>query len=328
MFEESFDAVLKKQDEKLKERAQRIDRLYALRPFLRQRLNVSSSLNGSSDSVVAVDSAYKLRKDILRMADYAIVAVAVWFDSHEPLFYVPSSFMFFHEEDYVEQDYLLSALGAATEFKLLSKHSSFDWLLLDGSVFSFLLNIEIALNLTSRKFSQGRIFQLAKEALVDCAKDLDAILRSNSLIAVPKFSSRLEFKNRSRLSLDGLEEAYSDFELCQVLLSSKEYIEIPSYDNIEFAHQIIDKLASHDFLLSKEAVSVLENCRFFYIKGSNNVVYRVEFFSDRDFPAGLIHSQALLASSQLELVAQADSLARYYLNLLFSNKETLFGFYR
>lgn len=325
----NLDEILKMREEKINRRCQKVDLLLlnVLRTNLRARLDIKrANVKDEVYSVVGVDSAYKLHKDLLGKVDYCVVGVAnkITNTAKEHVvvpIYEPEEVSFvIYEEDLFEEELLLKALGAVAEVNLLHQClSEVQWLILDGSLFSTLLRfkmgLEVALKRGERKALFGIYKKVKEKYIYPCLKKLDVVLQSRKLIAVPKRTSSTEICQYVKQTGFWDVSEYNDYELVSVLLERGEYLDCSFFVEQERIEGIFTGLAKLGFELSGEAKKILKECQIFYVKGFDGVVHRVEFFGESTFfPVNLIYLQSLTGTSELQIIQHADSLAKFYLN--------------
>lgn len=322
--------VLKKQEQVFNEKRRRLQELYDLKPGLKNWVSKNFPLgrvsDGGSASFIAVDSAYASRTDALRRVEYVVVGVASWFARSDVLtFYESDEGVFFYEDDSRVEDALLSALGTASELKLLSKHSDqFRWAFLDGSlIFSHLVHLKAGQTVALRAKERLGIVRSVLEENASCVEVLKNVLRQGNLVAVPKKSRKNEFRDHvaSRWKNWKNVTLYNDYELFNVILEEGEHVELTNLVDRKEVDDILLNLHSLGLNLDDETKRKLRNFKLFYVKGRDGIVHRVEFYGASEyFPADVVYSQSVTNTSQLAFIAEADEQAKKYLKLFFPEK--------
>lgn len=307
----------------------KLDYLHASREDLRINLVRKKVKGVASSSIVAVDSAYKLRKDILGRVEYLVVGVASWPCGHEAFgLYCPDLSAILYAESFQEDRALLEVMGVIAELKLLSMWAEkFNWILSDGSLFSMLIRLKVGLEVATKK-KNVRIYNDTIERILTCKEDLENLLERENLIALPKFSSKREFQTHVSTFWQHAGE-YTDYELANILLDKGEYVDLSVYVDRKEIQNIINGLRRLGFMVRESVIDKLHNLSLFYVKGADGVAHRVEFFGVRDeFPADTIYAQSLSGTSELVLISEADKTAKKYLDLFFPDQENFFDKYR
>lgn len=335
MFE-NLEEIYKKRQKIEEDRLTRLETLYRNRDKIRERF-FKGMIGRKEDrqsyynfSVAGVDSAYTMVKRKHGGVDYFWAGVGY---NQYDFYYasdidVPEGF-FEYAETELDSNFLLSGMGSLIELRIASRLGRYvKYVFLDGSLFTALLNIFRAYNLSVKLKEEGRATSLVDDILEryrEVHDELIVLLEAGSLYAFPKRASRNELVQYvSRIYRKPL--SYRDAEFVDILLEPGEYINITS---------MVDRGALKEFLssysrnlLSEKLREILENVSIFYVKGEGGGVIRVESFSSTRLPVELIYSQNITNSNELQVIIEADRLAKEMLKLFLLSEPDLFGNYR
>ncbi len=331
-FFEDIKRIMESREENLERKLRVIEslkrekeELYALGVIKR------ASLMNDTYSLLGVDGTSDVRKTMLGTVEYMAVAVAYYISGYEIMSmlgevsedFIPTVVW---DESLEDNQVIMDCLRTSLELSLVGRtggHVAYSFL--DGSLFSALLNLAKGIDKARR--IGGELEKKVLKYSRDAVEKLVNVLRHGKLIACPKRSKGGELVEYLRDLLGDREEfTLGDYILCAGYLDEGEYIEVP-IRNRDFAF-FIERLRNSGLEISDELISFLEGYRLFYMKGYGGGIHRLEVFGSYPFPAEVVAVQSLGKGNNLQIILEAETVARKVMSTFILSQSDIIESYR